>query len=189
MYYVLFFTTNDDSCVDALPRPVFPGHEDVRFNTGSVITAALPVIEFLQGSEHQGVLPDYVPTDLPGMVISARFRQALERAGVDNIDYYPARIKNTVTGTVLEPYYVANLIGRVSCVDRERSLYEPMPGIPGAIFDIEELHLDYSQIGALRMFRLDELSYVIIVDEGVNKAIKDAGITGVGMAQAEGYST
>lgn len=76
----------------------------------------MPVIEFIQGVEHQGTIPDYVPTDLPGITASAQFRRVLEQAGVDNTDYYPATIFNKITGVTLEEYWVSNIIGRVACI-------------------------------------------------------------------------
>lgn len=172
-----------------LPRPEIPGHPELRFNSGARISEQIPVIELRQGPDHQGSIPDHVPTALAGMVVSSRFRQALEAAGVDNIDYYDARILNTVTGAALDGYHVANIIGRVACLDREASVVEPAPGIPDAILDIYEMVLDYDRIGDLRMFRLHELPFVILVDEGVKEAIQRAQITGVRLSPADGYST
>lgn len=189
MHYVLTFDTDDPDCISMLGRPQIPGHPQLRLNSGARFTEPLPVIQFRQDAEHQGNIPDYVPTALPGMVLSARLRRTLEEAGVDNIDYYPARIHNTVTGATLDGYYVANLIGRVACLDRERSIVEPAPGIPDALLEIYEMHLDYDRIGDLRMFRLHELPFVILVDEGVKEALERARITGVRLSPADGYST
>ncbi|WP_437906344.1 DUF1629 domain-containing protein [Sorangium sp. So ce327] len=189
MHYVLSFRSHDRSCIPMLPRPEIHGHPALRFNSGARIDERLPVIEFRQGADHQGSIPDYVPTALAGMVVSSRFRHTLEAAGVDNIDYHDARILNTVTGAALDSYYVANIVGRVACLDRENSVVEPAPGIPDAILEIYEMVLDYNRIGDLRMFRLHELPFIVIVDQGVKEAIERAQITGVRLSPADGYST
>ena len=108
-----------------LDHPLIPGFDDVRFNKGFKLTEDLPLIQFTKASDNDGELLDWIPTALAGLTISARFKAALDSAGVTNVDYYPAVIKDEATGKVHDDIFVANIIGRIACVDMEKSRYRP----------------------------------------------------------------
>src|SRR6266705_1290831 len=58
---------------------------------------------------------------VPAFVARKAFYDVLLAAGVDNVDAYPAVIRNTETGEELTDYVFLNVVGRVSCEDMSAS--------------------------------------------------------------------
>jgi hypothetical protein len=187
-YYVLEYYEGDLAAAEILSRPRIPGHENIELDVGARVAVELPVIEFVKTANNPGELLDYVNTMFPGEVISTKFRAALEAAGVENVDYYPARILDETTGRIHDDYWVANIVGVVQCMDRELSVYTPMAASPDLVREIEELHLSYPRVNG-KMFRLDEWFPLILVEESVRESIEANGLRGVRLVPAEGYST
>lgn len=50
-------------------------------------------------------------------VMSKRLVAALQSAGVDNLQVFPAEIVNKLTGEVINDFVVVNVIGIISCAD------------------------------------------------------------------------
>ncbi len=187
MYYVMKYDT-DQHGADIMLLPVIPGHEKLYFDLGTRIDADIPVFDFKMDKESQGTLLDYVWATFRGIILSARFKSVLDRAGIDNIDYYPVRIVNKITGKIAKNYFAANIIGIISCMDKEKSKYTVFPAIPDKISSIEELHLDYKKIHNEKMFRLYERIVLILVDESVKAAVTKANLKGVKFVPAENFN-
>lgn len=171
-----------------LGRPVIEDHDDLNFDNGVRLNLTVPVIRFTKPVGNTGILQDNVLTMLGGLVISEKFKTALESGGVDNIDYYKAEISDENTGQVWTNFYVANIIGAISCVDQETSVYSTLLAFPDKVSDFEELHLDIKNIRGQKIFRMQEKLIIIIVDEQLKSHLEKADITGIGFEPAEGYS-
>jgi hypothetical protein len=189
MYHVFRFAMATDNTVSIVYREDVPDVEedDMEFTDG-VQLGSLPLLRFTQPRGDRGVLLDYVPSGPPSMLISARLKAALDSAGVDNVDYYPAEIVDEATGRVYRDYYAANIIGIISCLDKEKSVYVPMVGIPDAVLEFKEMHLDYSKVHGARLFRLYEKPSVIVLHESIKQALDAAGLRGFKLPPAEGHS-
>jgi uncharacterized protein DUF1629 len=187
-YYVLRYDEEGVSAAGILDPPETPEFDDVTLDTGARESRRLPVIEFAKPTDDAGELLDCVTTMFRGWVISTKFREALEAARVDNIDYYPAKITDASSGRVHDNYWAANIVGLVSCMDRQKSKYASRAVSPDLVRNIDELHLDYSKIHGEKIFRLKEYFRLILVDETVKQAITDAQLRGVLLVPAEGYS-
>jgi hypothetical protein len=187
MLYVMR-SDNVDTGVMLMNRPVIPGHDDVRLDQGTRFDTPLPRFDFVLDAENQGEVFDFVWTTFPGLVMSARFRKVLEETGVDNLDYYPVRIVNEVTGKVKEDYFAANVLGRVACMDLEKSQYTKLIPTSKQVHFIDEMYLDYSKVQGFKLFRLDESFPLVLADESVKKAVEKAKLRGVRFVPADGYA-
>lgn len=74
---------------------------------------------------------------------------------------------------------VANIVGRISCVDLEASSLEMDPDDPERIEFINSLALDQNRIADGKLFRLHEKPQVIVVSPGLKDLIVAQSITGI----------
>ncbi len=101
-------------------------------------------------------------------LFSRQMIDTIRACGVDNLQAFPARIKNGATGAIIDDYVVVNVIGVVAAADLAASKSQPLAG--GKFFD--ELVVDEKKAGGLLMFRLAESRIEIIVAEPVAKALQ-----------------
>lgn len=57
-------------------------------------------------------------------LFSTKVKSCFDNCGVNNIDYYPVKITDPKTNTVNTDYWLANICGRLSCLDVENSATE-----------------------------------------------------------------
>ena len=136
---------------------------------------------------HDGYQDD--PADLQDKTVplmSKRLKEAMDAAGVDNINYLPITLKNTETGRVYD-YFAFNLLGLVAAADPAESKISSHDGDFVGDSQIEDLVIDESKTGGLLIFRLKEKFSAILVHEKVRQAIKSAGIKTVGFMRPEDY--
>jgi hypothetical protein len=188
VYYVLRYDGFSETEALPLPRPALPV-ADMTFNNGVLVADPPERITFTMTKEEKGDLGDWVPTGLPGLVISKKFRQALEGAGVDNVQYIPAEIRDAVDKRSYTDYFVANVIGVVDCIDMAQSKLTMRAALPDKIRDINELHIDEKRAATHAMFRLGRKASLILVNEKVKKALERAKLQGPALVEAEGFST
>ena len=110
-------------------------------------------------------------TDLGIPVMSKRLCDVLLNAGVDNLELFPAKLKNKQTDQVFD-YYVYNILGLLDSMSLQQSANEASE----------------SKINDLLLFRLTENVSAIIVHESLEKAIEEAGITTVSFIKPENFS-
>lgn len=160
----------------------------VRFDEGTRVERPVPHIRLVRDDASQGRLTDnQLAPGTTGLVFSTRLRALLAAAGVSNIDYYPVTIEDPITGTQSDDHQLANVIGRVDCIDLARSDVQRDPRL-GGIEAIDALALDVTRLGPLRMVRAAEHAQVIVVHEAVRNACVAAGITGVAFFRPEEFS-
>jgi hypothetical protein len=188
MYYVLQ-SDNDDTGPMIMRHAKLPFLERIVFDRGLLIQEEIPPFDLHMDAETQGELLDYVWVTLSGIVISGRFRNLLDALGVNNIQYFPIRILNDVTKEAHPDYYVANVVGRIACLDFETSKLTHRVALPNKIRSIEEMHLIEANIYGQAIFRLDEWAAITICNEAIRDASIKAGIRGCMFIPAEGYST
>jgi hypothetical protein len=189
MYYVIRYGPAEDNAAALYMEPI-PGKK-VYFTRGERL-GALPLLTFRKRVGDRGRFVDYMGASPSCMVVSDRFIEALRSAGVDNVDYYPALLIDDASGKTTSGYQAANVVGLIACVDREKSVYTLMPGLPAdvivknCIFDFKSMHLDYTRVQGAKMFRLFEKNSTIVVHESVKQAIEKAGLRGIRLVPAEG---
>ncbi len=104
-------------------------------------------------------------------LMSADFLDLFKKAGVANLQTFPAVIKSTEDGYVWDNYFGVNIIGMIECADLEKSKYtEIMPGH----YRFKELAINSARIpDGLLMFRLKEHLPTIVIHRSVGRLIKD----------------
>jgi hypothetical protein len=108
-------------------------------------------------------------------VMHKRLVAAIQAAGVDNIQTFPAVLTNARTAQTINEYLVVNVIGLVSCANLDESATEPLADV----YYFHNLVIDPKKTRNMLLFRLAESQMEIIVDEKVARAIEGGHFTGV----------
>lgn len=128
--------------------------------------------------------PDYPGVMLPMYKANAPlFREdllkALAEAGVDNLELFPAVLRDPKTGKEYDKYRAVNVVGLVAAADFGQS--EVADGWEGGLFDtlFETLVIDEVASGEMLLFRLAESVSAIVVHENVKRTVEAAEIPGM----------
>jgi hypothetical protein len=158
-------------------------HEGVSvkhwFPTDTVFTLA----------EHHGIkLTDFIPNTMHLLIVSEKLKGVLEEKSGAEIEFLPVHIRNQRGRLVQEPYFIANLIGTVECLDREKSKFRASAIRPDQVFTFYRLVLDESKIpSGTKLFRLKEQTDLILVREDLGKDILRAGCDGMLFQEMDEY--
>jgi hypothetical protein len=173
-YYVLDSTADDEADITRGPRLKGPLDNWMGGERWAVDVPKSLVFQIDEDDE--GVMLPFFNDVIPLMRLD--LLNALRDAGVDNIDDYPAIIRETRTGREYRDYRVVNIIGAVRAADLAASDVEPS-GFDGD-FDIDAffntLELDESAAQGLLLFRLAESVATILVHARVREQIERKGI-------------
>lgn len=126
--------------------------------------------------------PDFF-TETPVTFCSKRLQDRLKAAGVDNIEYYPVDMVDKSGKRQIDGYFAMNVIGRIKCMDRQRSKFTEWDE---RVARIHSLSLKKSAMKGLKVFRPDEYQEIILVSADVGEALR--GLPGVLLMPAEGWS-
>jgi len=159
--------TDDSTCQD----PVW--QEGRKFEVGEYDLSNLC---FESETPHMVPFPDFSRSDIGCPVFSEKLKQLLETAGIDNIDYYPASIVEYEGSIRKAGYYAGNIVGLLSCMDKEESDYTDMDGL---VMDFDELVIDEERIANEQIFRLAEIPRVIFIEERFKGILGAENITGL----------
>ncbi len=122
----------------------------------------------------------------------ASFKNCLEQFGVDNIQYFPV---NLIDQNGLVPnenlagvYFLVNVIGRLDCVDLQKSKVNYWPSQRG--FDLLSTVIDEGKTNGLSIFRIKDDPSLIIINEGLKQHLVDELniLVGVDVIKTEDYS-
>ncbi len=159
----------------------------------------LPVLNIeLDGAIGSVMTDDLVIKKRRCLVHSYLLRDVLSSVGVDNIDYYPCRLRQSRSGRNMGSftdengreryrYKVANILDAIFCLDRDESTLEVDDEEPSEIWYIHDLKLLEDRLGDVLMFRLGENPSIVIVHESVKNAVEASGVTGPVFLPADGY--
>jgi hypothetical protein len=111
-------------------------------------------------------MSDYYPG---AKIMSNRLVSILQSLGVDNLQTFPAVIKNKQTDELINNFLVINVIGMVSCANVAASESTPLADVNF----FNKLVIDPKRARGLFMFRLAESRMDIIVIDKIAKAIND----------------
>lgn len=192
MYYIIRYDLAENGAATLYRDPI-PGRQ-VSFTCGKEL-GPLPLLTFRKRAGSKGRFLDYMGASPSCMVISDRFAALLGETGVDNAGFYPAQIVDETSGKTNSGYQAVNL-ELIACVDQQASDYVLMAGFPedgpiprSGVFQFKSLHLDHAKVRGARMFRLFEKSSIIVVHQTVKEAIENAGLEGMRMVSAKGFSS
>ncbi len=100
-------------------------------------------------------------------------------AGVDNLQLFPAVIRDPSTGKNHENYKAFNVVGVVAAADMGQSDLMGTSDSTLVDVDFDRLVLDESKPQGLLLFRLAEAVNAIVVHASVRQKIEESGIDGI----------
>lgn len=121
----------------------------------------------------EGMMSEFWDDPVP--LMTNRLFQAMQAAGIDNIDTYVAEIHEESTGKVYSDYLSFNIIGTVAAADLEKSTFDPETG-PLISRDFDALVINNEATLGTLIFRLAESVNAIVVHEKVKQQIENSGI-------------
>lgn len=137
-------------------------------------------------------LTDLVLTNFSVFICSPKLMGGLESAGVSNIEYFPVDLINPETGEVVKDYRAANILGRIKCLDVEKSKCRFFDD--GEIRSLKKFFLMEGKIGIpagqkspIKMFRLDEFPFIALVEDKVKAALEKIGVIGIQFVKPSDY--
>jgi hypothetical protein len=134
--------------------------------------AELPFRYSIEAKDGAPVLYDFYPSK---NLMRQRLVEALQSAGVNNLQILPAAITNSHTGAIIDDYVVVNVIGMVSCANIDESSTSPLADV----YYFHNLVIDPARTRDMLMFRLAESPMEIIIHETVAQQIEAGGFTGL----------
>lgn len=172
-----------------LHRPSrFIRERDLVFDEGLFIpSSSVPhPLEIVPRSGDTGFLTDNVAAPgIRGLLVSGKMRSLMEYEGIDNIQYFHVDSPLGDDSTPPGDYFIANVIGRVRCIDMEESEVSVVDDVVESV-DVLKLRVDAAH--GLSLFRLDELSTVVVVSDPLKDAVVRSTLTGVEFISTSEFS-
>lgn len=160
--------------------------EELSWVRGRPLDETIPELVFELDGKRSFVWPDFIRPGPNIPLVSPKLRAALERSGVDNIEYFPARVVDRSTREQ-RPYFGANIIGLVRALDREQSEFMPYDDNPDVALTIDRLVVDTTQFDGMRLFRLAEFDLLIVVDDALKAELEQQAVTGIDFVAPEDW--
>jgi hypothetical protein len=158
------------------------------WSVGKKFTVPVPtpiIVDATPIEEYAGPPPEMNDANI--LIMSTRLVKALREAGVDNIDTYPALLRNTETGKT-HPYEAVNIIGLVAAADLAKSEWESFDAKPQFDTTFERLVIDPDAAGGSLMFRLAENTFAIVVHARVRDHLVKSGLDTLTFAEPEDWA-
>lgn len=130
-------------------------------------------------------LTDALQNNDDNLVVSDRMGKLI-RKNERHVELLPVTIKGHK-----DPYFIANLLAHVSCLDAKKSGARTLPGPGGVerIAGVKRLAIRAKDLPADRaLFRIKEYPSVILVRDDLAKAFEAAELTGLEFVAIEAYS-
>jgi hypothetical protein len=174
MSYYVMVGEGEDPVMPIAAGPDFEGN----WRTGEVIAERVPTpLVYTLDADYVGQPKAmYYEEAIP--VMRDDVAQALRSAGVDNIQYFDAELRDPSTSKRHTNYKAYNVVGLVACADMEASTLMGTSDSAMGDVDFESLTIDETRTGGALLFRLAENVSAVVVHECVKDAIESAGIRG-----------
>jgi hypothetical protein len=132
---------------------------------------------------------DYIKNASRLLFVSARLKEFLEKnASESRIEFFPVKIRNHKGRLIDKPFFIANPIGAVACLDQEKSDFRWGAIAKDQVDRFRRLVLDESKIPRdLKLFRLAEQTNLVIVRRDLAQDIVDNDFTGMFFMEMEDY--
>jgi hypothetical protein len=128
------------------------------------------------------MLGDFVDNISGVLIISARARTMLEAEGVEGkeVEYLPFTLKDKRGRPTKGEYFVANLLRKVACMDRDKSEFTQDPVSKSGVLGVSNLTVVATKVPKdVKLFRLGEFPRVIVIRSDLVKRIKAEKLTGL----------
>jgi len=188
MYWVLMSERSDEYelSIDGLPPDI--ERLNLSCDRGERITDNVDTIDVPYKLHPDEFFTDNIvaPTRL-GLLFNKKVKAIFDAFAIKNIQYLSARLVEKKTQSTDENYYIANVIGKYTCVDKKASSLELFED--GDIQFINKLVLnlndekDYGHI-----FRLSEFPPILIISDSLKTALIQNNVTGFKIYKPELFS-
>lgn len=118
----------------------------------------------------EGELPDLMESSWSSKMVSAKLKKILEKNCPDCIQYIPVTLEDYPD----KPYWIANVLTSVSCIDRDKSRFSTVPRPPHTIRKVNRLVLKPIADDAPAVFRMEEIPSLMLVSEVLRKEFEAA---------------
>ncbi|RKH68641.1 imm11 family protein [Corallococcus llansteffanensis] len=131
--------------------------------------------------ERGSKLTDSIPNTSALLVVSAKLKGILEKETPQGtIEFLPVRLRTPRKKTLDTPYFVANVLGTVACMDAQKSDFTMDSIIKDQVHRFRRLVLQEKKIPKdAKLFRLAEKSRLILIREDLGQIIIDEDCTGM----------
>lgn len=160
-----------------------------RLNTGAPCKSWFPEgVKFEVDSKSGPVLADSIPNVVLLKIVSARLKGVLEEQSSGEIEFLPVEVLDHQHVPVDSPYFVANALTVISCMDHEQSDFVMSALDKTQVHHIRRLVLDLTKIPEeTNLFRLAEEPDLVLVRGDLAEAINDSGCTGINFTDIRDY--
>ncbi|MCX4030505.1 imm11 family protein [Spartinivicinus marinus] len=160
----------------------------MNFEEGLFCAATLPMIDIFYDMQPNEIFTDnlFAP-GCNGLLIHNRVKSVLDDLEVNNIQYYQTRLINKDSKEENGNYKLANIVGRINCLDYDKS--ELVMRDDGSIKFIDKLVFQYfDNKDSLEIFRLAKFLPIVIVSDKIKKKLEKHKFTGIVFYKPEDYS-
>ncbi|WP_157774697.1 imm11 family protein [Melittangium boletus] len=141
--------------------------------------------------ERGSKLTDSIPNTFALLVVSARLKGLLEKETPQGtIEFLPVRLRTPRKKVLDAPYFIANVLGTVACMDVKKSDFTMGRIIKDQVQHFRRLVLQEEKIPKnAKIFRLAERSRLILIREDLGQTIVDEDCTGMIFQELEDYGS
>lgn len=182
MYYVLYYSQPDINRIGSQPDIGAPWFSGAAMNYDISGPLVFTVDQDSVGKEMCAIYTGAYP------LYRIDFIEALEEAGVDNLELYDAHVINPLDGKTYDNYKAVNILGLISCANLDESVMMGDSDSELLDMDFDELSIDEEKAGGALFFRLAENVTAIIVHKTVVDIVKSKNIPGVKFLLPENWS-
>ena len=189
-YYPWLVDDEDESFAWNMDTPRELMEKDYLLHRGSSCRDWFPEgLVFDLSRDHGAKLTDCIPNTDSFLIVSEKLKELLEtHAPDDPIEVLPVRLRNPRKKLVAAPYFIANVLGTVSCMNKSKSKFTMDSIIKDQVLWFERLVLDEKKIPKeKKLFRLAEKRTLFIIREDLAQKILHADCTGMMFIPMENY--
>ena len=142
-----------------------------------ISNGSTPLIYTLDPQRPGNLVPFYYDSAYP--LMRDDLIEALHAAGVDNIQFFDAVIRDTIKNQDHTNFKAFNIVGLVSAADMNKSTLMGTSDSEMIDVDFDSLAIDEKRASQFKLFRLAENVSAVIVDEVVKNEIERREIPGM----------
>lgn len=159
---------------------------------GEPLVGKPKVFTLVGDPKYASALSDMVLTQFELPVLSPRAVATLNDLGIENVQYFPVNIKRPKAKDLEKSYKMANIVGRIDCLDKKHADFETFVENPNKLSSLRRYRILENKIAESAaggkpslIFRLGEFSYHALVHESVKKAFEKEKLTGAKFTPTE----
>jgi hypothetical protein len=178
----LIFTTSEDPRLAHIEDFAAEVSDESKLSTCVSLKGIISESTTFSLSQKGGdMLTDIVDNISGELIVSSRAREVLESEGVtgDMVEYLPFTLKDKRGRRTKGQFYLANLLLKVHCLDREQSEVT-FSKVSGKVLGVRKLKVLNEKIPPeAKLFRLGEYTRLIVIRSDLVRRINDEKLTGL----------